>query len=330
MLGSSICKSISILRAVDSTVFKNGILLLESFLNGREPQSLKIKFSLPPPTCIQRHTPPLPRRPPRACTSSSKSSFNRNKNKDRRKMKSLGEWLVINRFYCILLELQSLFGHQNTKSIVVAQSISQPASNVSVLCYHVHGQLMTNSRSIGPNIKKNLLKPNRTAAELFLQHNSFERLWVRGYRRKPFPFGLCFVHQNKYHTTLYMTNMWVIPRYLQTPPATRSAWSRSMFAKKWTTEGKIQNVSTWRLAMDDCHIFIVVEKKTSFRNHLIGKFQLTFHVYILLFGFNMQKCWGPFTSFNLALPTQRPQRTATHVHLWSQNDDQNGPQHPYE
>lgn len=56
-------------------------------------------------------------------------------------------------------------------------------------------------------------------------------------------------------------------------------------------------------------------KNWSFRNHLIGKFQLTFHVYILLFGFNMQKCWGPFTSFNLALPTQRPQRTATHVHL---------------
>lgn len=203
MLGSSICKSIWILHAVDSTVFKNGILLLESFLNGREPQSLKIKFPLPPPPCIQRHTPPLPRRPPRACTSSSKSSFNRNKNKDRRKIKCLGEWLVINRFYCILLELQSLFGHQNTKSTVVAQSISQPTSNVSVLCYHVHGQLMTNSRSIGPNIKKNLLKPNRTAAEkrrkLFLQHNSFERLWVGGYRRKPFPFGLCFVHQNKYH-----------------------------------------------------------------------------------------------------------------------------------
>ena len=200
MLGSSICKSISILHTVDSTAFKNGILLLESFLNGREPQSLKIKFPLPPPPCIQRHTPPLPRRPPRACTSSSKSSFNRNKNKDRRKIKSLGEWLVINRFYCILLELQSLFGHQNTKSTVVAQSISQPASNVSVLCYHVHGQLMTNSRSIGPNIKKNLLKPNRTAAELFLQQQFWTVMstWIS---KKTFPIRsvLCSSKQVSYN-----------------------------------------------------------------------------------------------------------------------------------
>lgn len=219
MLGSGIWKSISILHAFDSTVFKNGILLLESFLNGREP--LKKKFPLPPPPCIRRHTPPLPRRPPRACTSSSKSSFNRNKNKDRRKIKSLGEWLVINRF---LLHTDGIAKPFWEIQRLVAQSISQPASNVSVLCYHVHGQLMTNSRSIGPNIKKNLLKPNRTAAEklrkLFLQHNSFEQLWVGGYRKNPFPFVLWFVHQNKYHTA-FRHDKYVSDSYLQTPPATR-------------------------------------------------------------------------------------------------------------
>lgn len=135
--------------------------------------------------------------------------------------------------------------------------------------------------------------------------------------KKTFPIRSVLCSSKQISSTLYMTNMRVIPRYLQTPQQQDLPGPGQCSQKNGPLRGKSKMFPLegwlWMAA-----IYLSWWKKNElYRNHLIGKFQLTFHVYFCL----VLTCRSVGALLHHSIwpkkivPTQRPQRTATHVHL---------------